>query len=76
MLAGDPTLSVRGDTAEECWRIVEPVLAAWAAGEVPLEEYAAGSAGPGGWATSRSDGPGGVPAAVRGLDAAGPVESR
>ncbi|GIJ32639.1 glucose-6-phosphate dehydrogenase [Micromonospora sediminimaris] len=43
---GDPTLSVRGDVAEECWRIVEPVLAAWKAGAVPLQEYRAGSAGP------------------------------
>jgi glucose-6-phosphate 1-dehydrogenase len=42
----DPTLSVRGDTAQECWRIVEPVLAAWRRGDVPLQEYAAGSAGP------------------------------
>lgn len=46
VLTGDPLLSVRGDTAEECWRIVEPVLAAWAAGKVPLEEYRAGSDGP------------------------------
>nr|WP_221383184.1 glucose-6-phosphate dehydrogenase [Actinoplanes polyasparticus] len=45
-LEGDPTLSVRGDTAEECWRIVEPVLRAWRAGEVPLLEYPAGSTGP------------------------------
>ena len=45
VLTGDPLLSVRGDTAEECWRIVEPVLAAWAAGKVPLEEYRAGSTG-------------------------------
>jgi glucose-6-phosphate 1-dehydrogenase len=42
----DPTLSVRGDTAEACWRIVEPVLAAWRHGDVPLQEYAAGSTGP------------------------------
>ena len=28
------------------WRIVEPVLAAWRAGDVPLLEYAAGSTGP------------------------------
>ncbi|HVL85604.1 MAG TPA: glucose-6-phosphate dehydrogenase [Pseudonocardia sp.] len=47
VLAGDPRLSLRGDEAEEQWRIVEPVLAAWAAGEVPLREYPAGSAGPG-----------------------------
>jgi glucose-6-phosphate 1-dehydrogenase len=44
VLDGDPTLSVRGDTAEECWRIVEPVLAAWRRDEVPLLEYPAGSA--------------------------------
>ena len=52
VLAGDPLLSVRGDTAEECWRIVEPVLAAWQRGEVPLEEYDAGSAGPAAWPAS------------------------
>lgn len=41
----DPTLSIRGDTAVDCWRIVEPVLAAWRENRVPLEEYPAGSAG-------------------------------
>jgi glucose-6-phosphate 1-dehydrogenase len=46
VLDGDPALSIRGDTAEECWRIVQPVLDAWRAGRVPMEEYAAGSAGP------------------------------
>jgi glucose-6-phosphate 1-dehydrogenase len=51
VLAGDPLLSVRGDTAEECWRIVEPVLAAWQRDEVLLEEYDAGSAGPAAWPT-------------------------
>jgi glucose-6-phosphate 1-dehydrogenase len=49
ILDGDPTLSVRADTAVQCWRIVGPVLASWKAGEVPLEEYAAGSEGPGDW---------------------------
>ena len=48
----NPILSVRGDMAVECWRIVEPVLQAWRAGEVPLEEYPAGSAGPTGWPLS------------------------
>ncbi len=43
----DPTLSIRGDEAEESWRIVEPVLQAWADDVVPLEEYPAGSTGPG-----------------------------
>lgn len=42
---GDPTLSVRGDTAVECWRIIEPVLKAWRDNEVLLQEYPAGSAG-------------------------------
>lgn len=49
MLAGDALLSVRGDIAEECWRIVTPVLDAWANNEVPMDEYAAGSAGPASW---------------------------
>jgi glucose-6-phosphate 1-dehydrogenase len=49
VLEGAPPLSVRGDAAVESWRIVEPVLAAWRSNEVPLEEYPAGSAGPGGW---------------------------
>ncbi|GIF06877.1 glucose-6-phosphate dehydrogenase [Actinoplanes siamensis] len=44
----DPLLSVRGDVAEQCWRIVEPVTAAWRDGQVPLTEYPAGSAGPSG----------------------------
>lgn len=49
VLEADPSLSVRGDTAEDCWRIVQPVLDAWQAGRVPLDEYPAGSAGPMGW---------------------------
>ena len=46
LLGGGSTLSVRGDGAEEAWRVVEPVLAAWRDGLVPLEEYPAGSDGP------------------------------
>lgn len=49
ILDGDPLLSVRGDMAEESWRIVTPVLEAWRANAVPLEDYAAGSGGPAGW---------------------------
>jgi glucose-6-phosphate 1-dehydrogenase len=49
ILDGDATLSVRGDTAEQCWRIVQPVLDAWKSGQVPLEEYPAGSNGPAHW---------------------------
>lgn len=49
LLSDDPTLSVRADVIEECWRIVEPVLTAWKKGEVRLDEYRAGSSGPASW---------------------------
>ena len=49
VLDGDPLLAVRGDTAVECWRIVDSVLAAWSKDETPMETYAAGSQGPEGW---------------------------
>jgi glucose-6-phosphate 1-dehydrogenase len=46
MLRGDPMLFIRGDEAEEAWRIVDPVMNAWSAGDVPMQEYAAGTAPP------------------------------
>jgi glucose-6-phosphate 1-dehydrogenase len=46
VLEGDSTLSIRDDEAEESWRVVEPILDAWARGRCPLLEYPAGSAGP------------------------------
>ncbi|MBX9681233.1 MAG: glucose-6-phosphate dehydrogenase [Gemmataceae bacterium] len=46
VFAGNAVLSIRGDEAEECWRIVEPIVQAWAGGAVPLGEYPAGSNGP------------------------------
>lgn len=49
ILEGDPLLSVRGDLAEECWRILGPVLDAWQQNLVPLDEYRAGSTGPSTW---------------------------
>lgn len=49
ILDGDPALSVRGDAAEEMWRIVQPVLDSWRAGEVTLDEYPTGSDGPRSW---------------------------
>jgi len=49
ILDGDPTLTVRGDAAEECWRIVAAYQRAWADGRVPMETYPAGSDGPQGW---------------------------
>ena len=45
----DPTLSVRADTAEQCWRIVDPVLQAWRDRKVPLDQYSAGTGGPETW---------------------------
>jgi glucose-6-phosphate 1-dehydrogenase len=42
MLEGDATLSISDVEAEESWRIVEPILAAWSDGEVPLRDYPAG----------------------------------
>lgn len=49
ILDGETMLSVRGDAAEECWRITDEVLTAWRAGKVPMEEYPAGSPGPETW---------------------------
>ncbi|MQA33537.1 glucose-6-phosphate dehydrogenase [Modestobacter roseus] len=46
MATGAAALSISDVEAEESWRVVEPILAAWAAGAVPLQEYAAGSSGP------------------------------
>ncbi|WP_431280284.1 glucose-6-phosphate dehydrogenase [Leifsonia poae] len=49
VLDGDSSLSVRGDTAVECWRIVGPIVDAWAKNKVPIDDYRAGSAGPKSW---------------------------
>jgi len=49
IMDGDPLLSVRNDVAEDCWRILGPVLDAWKANTVPLDEYRAGSSGPANW---------------------------
>lgn len=46
VLSRNTALSIRGDEAEESWRLVEPVLDAWSKDLVPLEEYPAGSDGP------------------------------
>jgi glucose-6-phosphate 1-dehydrogenase len=54
LLSGDSALSVRGDEAEAAWRVVTPVLEAWAENRVPLEEYRAGSAGPAALSASAS----------------------
>ena len=46
VLEGTNELSVGAEEAEQAWCVVAPVLAAWEAGEIPLQEYAAGSTGP------------------------------
>jgi glucose-6-phosphate 1-dehydrogenase len=45
-LLGDPTLFIRSDEVEQCWRIVDPILTHWAnhPGRIPL--YEAASWGP------------------------------
>ncbi len=47
ILEGDPMLFITSDEAEEAWRIIDPVMNAWSAGEVPLQEYPAGGTPPG-----------------------------
>ena len=46
MLRHDPMLFIRGDEAEESWRIVDPVMKAWSGDQVPMQEYTAGDAPP------------------------------
>jgi glucose-6-phosphate 1-dehydrogenase len=47
VMIGDPTLFMRADVVEQSWRIVQPVLDAWAKnGAADLPIYPAGSAGP------------------------------
>jgi glucose-6-phosphate 1-dehydrogenase len=53
ILSQEAVLSIRGDEAEESWRVVTPVLDAWSAGLVPMEQYPAGSHGPAGEALRR-----------------------
>jgi glucose-6-phosphate 1-dehydrogenase len=38
VLSGGSKLSVRADEAEQAWRVVTPILEAWRANRVPLEE--------------------------------------
>jgi glucose-6-phosphate 1-dehydrogenase len=45
-MRGDATLFTRDDEVEAQWRIIDPILKAWAEGNPPLTHYAAGSQGP------------------------------
>jgi glucose-6-phosphate 1-dehydrogenase len=46
VMIGDPTLFMRADMVEQAWRVVQPVLDAWAGERGELAFYAAGSDGP------------------------------
>lgn len=51
VLAGDVTLSVGGEEAEEAWRIMQPIVDGWASDATPLRSYPAGSTVPDQWNT-------------------------
>jgi glucose-6-phosphate 1-dehydrogenase len=46
VMIGDPTLFMRADMIEHAWRIVQPVLDAWASPPPDFPNYEAGSEGP------------------------------
>lgn len=46
VIRGEQTWFLRPEEPEECWRIVEPILQAWASGAAPMRDYRAGSEGP------------------------------
>jgi glucose-6-phosphate 1-dehydrogenase len=47
VMVGDPTLFMRADMVEHAWRVVQPVLDAWAkGGAADLPIYPSGSSGP------------------------------
>ncbi len=46
VMMGDPTLFMRADMVEEAWRVVQPVLDAWAAEKGDIITYGSGSDGP------------------------------
>ncbi len=45
-LLGDPTLFIRTDEVEQCWRIVDPIIEHWADDRSPIPTYEAASWGP------------------------------
>lgn len=46
ILDHDLTLSLHAEAAEQSWRLIDQVREVWDQGQVPLEEYGAGSPGP------------------------------
>jgi glucose-6-phosphate 1-dehydrogenase len=45
-LLGDPTLFIRTDEVEQCWRIIDPIIEHWANDPSPIPTYEAASWGP------------------------------
>jgi glucose-6-phosphate 1-dehydrogenase len=45
-MRGDATLFTRNDEVDAQWSIIDPILKAWAADELPIGTYEAGTAGP------------------------------
>jgi glucose-6-phosphate 1-dehydrogenase len=45
-LIGDPTLFIRSDEVEQCWRIVDPIVGHWAESPARIPLYEAASWGP------------------------------
>ena len=46
MFHNNPMLFIRGDEAEEAWRIIDPIASAFAEEKVPMQTYPAGEAPP------------------------------
>jgi glucose-6-phosphate 1-dehydrogenase len=46
VMIGDPTLFMRADMVEQAWRIVQPVIDAWATKAAECPDYESGSDGP------------------------------
>jgi glucose-6-phosphate 1-dehydrogenase len=46
VMIGDPTLFMRADMVEQTWRIVQPVIDAWAAEKPAFPNYDSGAEGP------------------------------
>jgi glucose-6-phosphate 1-dehydrogenase len=46
VMVGDPTLFMRADMVEQAWRVVQPVLDAWAAEKTDIPIYKSGTDGP------------------------------
>jgi glucose-6-phosphate 1-dehydrogenase len=45
-LIGDPTLFIRSDEVEQCWRIIDPIIAHWEDSPDRIPFYEAASWGP------------------------------